>query len=190
VITREDSVQLERERQAILAEVGIPGSKARLLVLIISFFRSLLKSDGAIIAESYLLEFLDQFIVLLHTGSVYALSYTFLGDLLVICDQLLAKEQFVTFHNRIRDVKKIAETEKEKICAALEGNNDNATGEKLVFPLVYEEEVPGLSGILDSLTISIIAGEGSHDTFSIVPSEIQIEQRISEQVRESWRYAT
>lgn len=65
----------------------------------------------------------------------------------------------------------------------LEGKNnydDNAV--KAYFPLVYRDSLSGIIWIIDSVTIKINkATEGIN--FIIVPSEMEIEKRISEQIK-------
>jgi len=73
----------------------------------------------------------------------------------------------------------------------LNGKDENAKTNKLLFPVLEVQNNNGLNfilGILDSITIEIT--KSTRDQFIIIPSEVEIEERLKNQIENSWLSAT
>lgn len=159
------------------------------IYLFFNYFDKVLAANDINIAESFLVEFIEDYIYLIRRYEVWGIEPSFTEKMLQQLKQLgtvsltgLDKELLASEIDRI-------EKQHKKLIEVLEGSADHTQiSHKAFFPLIDKESPTGFYGIIDSLTVRISKSVDS-DKFIVVPSEKEIEKRISDQCKNSWLVA-
>lgn len=102
-----------------------------------------------------------------------------------ICNHSFAAEHITAFNLEIRRI----EFQSIKLTKILNGDDfEDEEQHKAFFPLIDYESKDNFYGIVESVTVRINKAE-YFDNFIVVPSEKEIEKRLSEQCKTSWLIA-
>lgn len=183
-------LQLEQERVLLKEKLTGGFSNNAKLLLIYNFFEKALTTQKTNLIGSYLPEFLPEYIHCLRSWTVTGLKPR-IHELLLGQAEQIEKNLYLQQHS----LKSIAssieriKSELSELNNSLNGlTSDHTSLIKAYFPLLEEEAIKetGLTtGVLESVTIKINSSKRENH-FIIVPSEKEIEEKISEQVKLSW----
>mgnify|MGYP000141499547 CR=1 FL=1 len=165
--------------------ISTPSSKQKLSFLQ-SYFEQVLTFNNCNVEEAFITEFLEDYSNVIQFYDVWGVEPDYTRSVLRLLKRV-SKLHFVKEYTQTlkKEIIRIEE-QLEKLILFLEGkNNYFDIAVKAYFPLVYRDSSKGINGIIDSVTIKINkATEGNN--FIVVPSEVEIEKRISEQIKISW----
>lgn len=182
---------IEKARNELFDFLENSSSRRLKLKKISGFFELILEQSAAILIESYLIEFLPQYIEYLKSYASFGVNPNFTQGILSTNEKLIAinelcefKEQFISSNERIKI--KLAE-----LAALLNGKEMLPASEiKVLFPVIEKdpETKEWVLGAVDSLTIKISRAKES-DKFIIVPSVNELDKKLEQQIKISWMKA-
>lgn len=179
-------LELESLRGELIKQAFDHHSEHLRIYLFFNYFDKVLAANDTNYAESFLVEFIEDYFYLIRRYEVWGIEPSFTEKLLRQLKHLgtlsltgLDKEILASEIRRI-------EKQLEKLNDVLKGKPDNdQVSHKAFFPLIDKESPHGFYGVIDSLTVRISKSADS-DKFIIIPSEKEIEKRISDQCKNSW----
>ncbi|MCX6151391.1 MAG: hypothetical protein NTX22_12745 [Ignavibacteriales bacterium] len=184
-------VVIERAREALIQSLSHPGSCLKKLLLINNFFEVVLSSNDPLITQSYILEFIDLYKETLKKYSPLYLDPQITQNVLEQINKVSALDFLSDYRNDLTSAHSIIQQQLNELYDILIGKDKNPITNKLLFPVLEVQNNNGANftlGILDSITIEIT--RASKDQFIIIPSEIEIEERLQKQIENSWQSAT
>ena len=180
-------LQLERERTTLKEKLTAQYSAQARVIFLYEFFDKILATGNNNFIDSYLPEFIPEYVFCLKNFSVLGMKPGLNESIIQQAEQIKNSghtsgfEEFSVILTRLKN-------DLEKLQKILNGLQNEAVEAKAYFPLLEEEAIKetGLTiGILESVTIKIHPAK-KENKFIIVPSEKEIEEKISEQVKLSW----
>ncbi|NWF51377.1 MAG: hypothetical protein HXY49_12645 [Ignavibacteriaceae bacterium] len=183
-------LQLEQERTALKEKLVGGFSNQAKLIFIYHFFEKTLSTKNKNLIDSYLPEFLPDYLFYLKNYSVYGLPPA-------VTEQIIPQAEKTEMSDLAKEYQKFPELmsklkgDVEKLRKILNGEPIETVEQKAFFPLLDEEAIKetGMTiGVLESVTIKIYRAK-SESKFIIVPSEKEIEEKISEHIKLSWLIA-
>ena len=187
-------LQLEQERTALQEKLKPSFSAKARIILLYDFFEKVISTRDNNLIESYLPEFIPDYIFCMKVFSVFGLKPR-------IHESLIEQAEKIEQSGCLREsgIKNLTSTitllknNLEILHRTLNGEKAQAAeSSKAYFPLLEEDAIreKGITiGLIEFVTIKIQKTKSS-DKFIIIPSEKEIEEKISEQVRLSWLNAT
>lgn len=185
-----DLLQLEQGSNSLKEKLAGGFSNQSKLIFISDFFEKVFSTKNQNIIESYLSEFLQIYVSGLKNFDAFGISP-------VITEKLIQEAERIEISGLAKSfdlLPEIVQRLKNDLGAKkqiLQGNENRLTGTKAYFPLLEEkaiEETGMIIGVLESVTIKIHKAK-TETKFIIIPSEKEIEEKINEQVKESWQNA-
>ncbi|NUM61853.1 MAG: hypothetical protein HUU44_06860, partial [Ignavibacteriaceae bacterium] len=180
-------IQLEQERIKLKEKLTSQYSVQARIIFLSKYFDKVLSTKNKNFINSFLPEFIPEFIFCLKNYIVTGMKPQNL-ELLIEQAEKIEDNRLTTSYQGFTEVIKKVKDELEKLQRILRGEEIESVESKAYFPLLEEEAIKetGLTvGILESVTIKVNPAKAS-DKFIIVPSEKEIEEKISEQVKLSW----
>ena len=180
-------LQLEQERATLKEKLTTNYSAQARLLFLFSFFDKVLSTGDKNLIDSFLPEFISEYVFCLKNFSVFGLKPQ-MHELVIEQAEKIEKNGFVAGYNGFAETIQRLKNDCEKLQRILNGERTETTESKAYFPLLEEEAIKetGITiGILESVTIKIHSSK-KENKFIIVPSEKEIEEKISEQVKLSW----
>ena len=188
-------LELESLRSELIEKTLSTSSINLRLSLYQNYFEKILSSNNQNFEEAFLKEFLEDYISCVSKYEVWGtepdITKRILEQLKNITSLKIASENLTSLNSEIDRIEK----QLEKLDLILDGiENDDGETHKAFFPLIDKEapmEHPfgtGFYGIIDSVTVRINKAVDV-DKFIIVPSEKEIEKKILEQCKKSWKLA-
>ena len=187
-------LQLEQKRASLKEKlVGAYSNQSKLLFLY-NFFEKALSTKNTNLIDSYLPEFIPEYIHLLKSWSVTGLKPRTCLAGMQVHESIIEQAEKSQMNELTKEYQKFPELiiglkkDVEKLKKILNGEQIETVEPKAFFPLLDEEGIveTGFSiGILESVTIKINKTRVA-DKFIIIPSEKEIEEKINEQVKLSW----
>jgi len=184
-------LHFEQERVLLKEKLNTGFSNQAKLLFIYDFFEKILATQNQNLIGSYLPEFLSDYIHCLMSWTVYGVKPQ-VHDLLIEQAEKIFETGLTTSHISFEEIIKKLKDDFEKLQKILNGKNLETFDHKAYFPLLEEEAIKetGITiGVIESATIKI--NKAKNETkFIIVPSEKEIEEKINEQIKQSWQNAT
>ena len=160
------------------------------LFSITEFIQDLDKINNKNIFESYIAEFIDEYIALLKLYNPSGLEPSKTELIINTMRKIEEYGVFGSYQSEFIRIKNSLSKKLEELKAILSGEESSAT-EHLYFPVLeHNARENSKTGFLEFLDIKINKVSGkSEDVFFIIPSREQIEKRLNEQIKNSWMEA-
>ncbi len=187
--TKPNIFELETLKNELIERVLASTSNHSRLIHFYSYFNTILSNEDQVLSEAFLKEFIDDYIVSIKKFDVFGINPEF-TDKLILQLKNLTSLAFIknVLPELTFEIERI-EKQKKKLIHILEGEEfEDGIGNKAFFPLIDKEASEDFYGIIEFVTI-IINKASDSDKFIIVPSEKEIEKKISEQCNKSWLLA-
>lgn len=187
-------LQLEQERILLNDKLTEGFSNQAKLLFIYNFFEKTLSTKNDNLIESYLPEFIPEYIRCLKSWTVFGMKPRTcvagrqVHELLIEQLEKIEKSELKSGIEEIAEIITRLKNELKTLLLILNGLQEKVIESKAYFPLLEEEAIKetGMTiGVIESVTIKIHKAR-SGNKFIIVPSEKEIEEKISEQVKQSW----
>lgn len=187
--TKPNIFELEALKNELIERVLASGSNHSKLFLFFNYFGTILSAEDQNLNEAFLKEFIDDYLASIKKYGVFGTNPEFTDKLLLQLKYLTSftfiKEIFGEFNSEIERITK----QIEKLNLILEGKEyEDGIEHKAFFPLIDKETPDDFYGIIESVTIRINKTTDK-DKFIIVPSEKEVEKKISDQCKKSWLVA-
>jgi len=172
----------------ILSSSASPREK---VLLAAEYFHFLLLAGDKNIVESYLTEFIDPFLTSLYNFSPVGTNPSITEELLNLSRKLTELDFLKPFQQKILSAVENINTELESLQASLSGEKDQSIiTSKFYMPVIEETTKNGSLklGLLESISVSLKKTKDS-GKFIIVPSGKELEKRLINQVKTSWKVA-
>ncbi|GIK21385.1 MAG: hypothetical protein BroJett005_07990 [Ignavibacteriota bacterium] len=181
---------LEQERVLLKGKHNTGFSNQAKLLFIYDFFEKILATQNQNLIGSYLPEFLSDYTHCLASWTVCGMKAE-VHKLLIKQAEKIFETGFTTSHIAFERIVKRLKDDFETLQKILNGKNLETFEPKAYFPLLEEEAIKATRitiGVIESVTIKI--NKAKNETkFIIVPSEKEIEEKINEQIKQSWQNA-
>lgn len=182
-------LELESLRGELISQAFDHPSDHLHISLFYNYFNKVLSTKNQNLIESFLLEFIEDYIYTIRRYEPCGVEPVFTEKL--IKQLKLLKEISLTDNNLTVLNSEVDRIDKQfrQLKDFLAGKSYNQLNKhKTFFPLIDKESPDGFYGIIDSLTVRIGRSSES-DKFIIIPSEKEIENRIAAQCKNSWQIA-
>lgn len=162
-------------------------SRRAILFRINSFFLHLISSNNKLLIDSYVYEFAEIYFELINTFEPFCIDPELTESLISQSFNILTytdenvKEKY---EQSIRNLK----SKLEKLNNYLKGENENSTLCDFCFPLLENDKDSVSAGVLESVSVQIKKAE-ARNSFHIIPSERELENKIKKQIEISWSIA-
>ncbi|HMN49890.1 MAG TPA: hypothetical protein PKD67_12170 [Ignavibacteriaceae bacterium] len=187
--SKPDLFELESLRSELIEKTLETTSNNLRLSLYQSYFEKVLSLDNANYNEAFLNEFIDDYLNSIQMFEIFGTNPKFTDNLLQQLKKLITLSLIKEKHSELISETERIEKQKQKLAFILEGKEyQDIIERKAFFPLIDDEAPSDFYGTLESITVRINKSVDA-DKFIIVPSEKEIEKRISEQCRRSWLLA-
>jgi len=177
-------LDIEQKRTVLRKAIHSAMSPRQKLFLISSFFDFIFTNYEVISYQSYLLEFLPLYLKYFAQYEVFGVQPKLTEKLLATAEVVLKKNLPELQYQSLVVVFGIVKEKLGELTASLNGSLSNKTEpEKYCFPLLAgsDEEKETHEGIIETLTVKIShLSHAKSDVFILVPSEAEIEARISQ----------
>ncbi len=181
--------EIESERTAIISYFEEVYSKRERLIKLSDYFNKIVRSQNSNILNSFLPEFIEQYISLLSNYDPFYLAPSNSVKILDAARKLIEiKADFINFTLIDEQIKRI-DQKFEKLLNYLNGDIQNNQRE-FKFPVLESDINAGQFsfGFLESISIQIRKAI-SETKFLVIPSESHLEEKIDKQIRDSWSNA-
>lgn len=187
--TKPTLIQLEALRYSLLENLYKSDSAILKISYHLEYIHHILQFKNPNIEESFLVEILDDYLRTIKKYEVWGnepkITKKIVEQLKILCELGAASNYREELNYNVQRIEK----QQTELTLVLNGDEIKSHYDrKAYFPLVSNELPEGFYGILDSVTVKI--SKASHvNKFIIVPSEKEIEQKISDQCTISWKLA-
>lgn len=181
-------LSIEKARNELTSYLGISSSRTLKLKRITDFFTLLLDTNSSKLIESYLVEFISQYIDYFKSYSPFGASPAMFNKIIAANERLISTDELDEYRDRLITLNfnvKDKFTEFEKLLA---GEKLLDYDRKILFPVIEEEEQKlddPVFGAVDSITIKINKRK-NNDKFIVVPSESEKDKKLDQQISISW----
>ncbi|MFZ1517292.1 MAG: hypothetical protein WAU11_00865 [Ignavibacteriaceae bacterium] len=181
--------ELETLRTELINKSFNSSSSINNLNLFVNYFETILSLNNPNLIEAFLKEFIADFITSIKKFDVWGVDPSFTNRLNVILEKLSDLDCFeVDEQTLLKELERI-KNRYDKLLDILEDKEyKNGIEQKAYFPLIDNEPIENIYGVIDSITVRI-SKCAENNKFIIVPSEKEIEKRIIEQCENSWKVA-
>lgn len=184
--SKPNSLELESLREELINQVFDHPSEHLRIQLFHNFFDKVLSTDNINIIESFLSEFIEDYLFSIKKYDSFGVDPFFTER---IISQLKKLNNLSLVGNNLS----IINAEAIRIEKQLEMLNSILCGieyyefneSKAFFPLIDKDSPEGFYGMIDSLIVRI-SKSSEANKFIIIPSEKEIESRITNQIQNSW----
>lgn len=181
---------IERQRIEVLQDLVYCSTLRQKLFVISDYFDLLLAMKSPTLFEAYSIEFIETYISALRTYSPMYLDPAITEELLVQLNRLQQMECLSVYHKQFRLIFTSISEKLSSLRDILSGNHCEHSG-KLCFPVL--EIQSGTSkkikaGFLETVTIKISKGK-TEDKFIIIPLSGSPDEKLTEQISNSWHLA-
>jgi hypothetical protein len=153
------------------------------------FFEKVISTSNISIIESYLTEFIDEYLLVVSHFDCFCVEPCFSEKLI---DQLLSIINFPFFESEKHKIQNEIDRiniQLNKLKDSLDGKvSDISSQPKSYFPLIDRNASDGFYGLLESVSVRINKASDK-DSFLFIPSEKQIEEKLAGQCKKSWKLA-
>jgi len=182
-------IKLDEERSKLLEKILLNSSNNTRLDAYLDYFFKILSYNKSNFEEAFLSEFLEDYLNIVRGyeawGNDPELTQKVFKQLQTIKEKIFAKEYADTISKEITRL----ESQLNDQANILNGIGEKTGDErKAYFPVIDNEAPFNCYGLIESITVRINKSD-SEDKFIIIPSEKEIEHRISEQIKISWKLA-
>ena len=182
--------ELEAKREEVISFLAGGFSPRLKLFFLNGFIEEIFKFNNKNIAESYLVEFFDEYSALVKIFEPTGIEPSKVEEIISALAKIIALPIFGSHINNLTSVKEKLQGTYEEITESLKGN-EVQTEEHLYFPVMeYNRDDAGRTGFLEYLDIKISKNSGKNeDSFFVLPSADKVEKLLNEQVKNSWKVA-
>ena len=189
VSTKPNLFELEALRTEIIDKSNNTTSNSLNVFLYYNYFDKVLTTNNPNFTEAFLKEFIDDYVHSITKFEVFGTEPEFtkkiITHLKVVNSLPISVENIAVIKSEIERIEK----QLEKINLVLDGKDfEDGFEHKAFFPLIDKEAPNDFYGIIDSVSVSINKRSDA-DKILIIPSEKEIEDKISEQCKNSWSVA-
>ena len=189
VNTASNVFELESFRNKIIEKIFNATSNNSKIFLLYTYFSKVHSTQNNSLIEAFLKEFLEDYISAIQKLEVSGINPEFTGKLLEQIKQVSTLKFVEDILTKLRFEIDRIEHQINKLNLILEGKEyEDGIEHKAFFPLIDKNAPAGFYGIIESVTIRINKTT-DNDKFIMVPSEKEIEKKISEQCKKSWLLA-
>jgi hypothetical protein len=182
-------LSIEKARTELLNFLENSSARRLKLKSISEFFSLLLNQESSNLIESYLPEFIPKYIDYLKSYSPFGIKPEFSQAIISINERLINLNELNEFRDKLSLLNDQLKNEMQELQNILSGKEIlQAAEQKILFPVINEDEQNDnrwILGSLDSLTIKISTAKDT-DKFIVVPSEIEKDKKLEEQINISW----
>jgi len=186
-------LDIEKSRIELNQILPVTFSYKKKLLKISAYLSLILKSGNNSIFEAYFTEYLELYLSCLKHYSPWYFPPS-------VTDTIMLQVQTIIDSNYIPKLKEQLRSEKERIASeqkillkVLSGELLSDKTDRYLFPVIdtnRNEENKTVLGILESITVSIKPIKGvTANKFIVIPSEPVLEERIGQQIEDSWSVA-
>lgn len=179
---------IEKARTELQNILENSSSRRLKLKRIAEFFSFLFGLDSTNLIESYLIEFIPQYLNYLKRYSAFGVRPTFTQNILDVNEKLLSLNELEEFKERLIHLNERVKDKQQSLLEILNGREISQTKAKVLFPVIEEFEggdADIVLGAVDSLTIKISRTK-KKDKFIVVPSESEKDKKLEKQINTSW----
>jgi len=182
--------ELEVKRQELIGFISQCTSSRQKLFLYKDFFQLILSTPQRGIADTYILEFIDDYCSCVNDFSPLYINPEFSEQILQQAADLTARLKLTPAYEQLSRLKKEFDKKLVRYKYLLEKNIEAfEPAKKLTFPVIETQIVSGVClGLLETLSIKITKATVK-DKFIIIPSDKLIESKLESQVKNSWHTA-
>lgn len=149
----------------------------------------LLNCGSTNLIESYLIEFVPQYLDYLKGYSPFGIKPTFTQGIIDVNEKLLQSDEIKEFRDQLAHLNERIKLKNQVLLDILNGNeNPEEAAPKVLFPVIEEtegSEEESVLGAIDSLTIKISKAK-EKDKFIVVPSQSEKDKQLEEQINICW----
>lgn len=181
--------EIEKSRQELIRKLQLASSPRQVLFILKDFFDQLMHSDYSL-NESYFLEFIEKYLECLKNYEPFYIHPKYTKEILLQANTLKNISVLSNFKVELIQSSINLERKLSKLKDILESKIQE-TERAVLFPVLetHDGQIKTVSlGLLESLTIKIQAAK-RENKFIVVPSAMEIEERISNQINISWNLA-
>lgn len=180
-------LNIEKERAELITALEELVSKRAKLFFINNFFTTLLGSDNLQLTESYFTEFADLYFELIADFDPFYIDPDITQKLLNQSRQILSR---LNFKNKTKWSDAISKLEERlKIFIDfLNGKDVYPSESRFYFPVlenILATENESCCGLLESISVQLKKSEHKN-TFNMIPSERELENKLKNQIEISW----
>ncbi len=181
---------LENKREEIASLINGISSPRLKLFLLTEFIEIVFQFNDKNILESYLSEFIDEYIHLLKIFEPSGFEPSKTEQLISTLNKIIALNLFNDYRDKFIPIERLLINRIDEIKNSLIGNENNDM-QRLYFPAMeYTNGQKGKIGFLDYIDIKVYKKPNfKENTFIIIPSSENLEKRLSDQVKNSWETA-
>lgn len=178
-------VELENLRSKLIEKTSQTTSSSLKLFYYYNFFQTILVLNNPNIEEAFLKEFSDEYLTSLSRFEAWGTNPDFTKKVINQLKRLSELKNLGLDFIILNQHKERLEEQLKELEATLNGNDiSEYKRNKAYFPLLNFDTTAEVKGIIDSITVNI--SKANEEKIIIVPSEKEIEKRISEQCNNSW----
>jgi len=182
---------IEQKRKELTNQLALTASPRKRLFYIYNFYKEILTSQNRQFANSYLPEFIEDYIRCLNLYESIGTPINLTVNILIQIKFLLEEDLLSKFFRNLNYAYLNVNGKYECLKSVLNGKESKIEKQgDLFIPLLekFESESFGSIGLLETFTINI-KEEKSETKFLITPSNKEIERAITEQIKVSWQVA-
>ena len=184
-------IDLEKQRSELLERTLSSKSNFQKRVLYFNYFNQILSLNNANLNEAFLSEFLDDYVLVLSKFDAFGTDPIQTNLIIEQLEKLSALSITQSYQVEINAIKERIENNYAQLIDVLNGNEAEGkeTDHQAYFPLIDTEITDGFYGVMESIIVRINKTD-HNDKLIIIPSEKEIEKKISEQCNRSWIVAS
>ena len=186
-----DIIDIENKREELKKVLNVSSSQREKVLLIADYYASLLNSDNEKLIESYIIEFIEIFINCLNGYYTFGIKPNITEKLIEVSEKLIKLNFLKEFKPELADSVEGIKLNYNELLNSLEGEiYRTVESEKQYIPVLEEAISSGniKLGLLESITVSLKKTKDI-GKFVIVPSGKELEKRLIDQVKTSWKVA-
>lgn len=180
-------LHIEQDRNALLEFMNASYSRRAILFRINSFFLHLISSNNKLLIDSYVYEFAEIYFELINIFEPFCIDPEITERLLshsLIILSYTDENVKEKYEQSVRNLK----NKLEKLNNYLKGETENSALCDFCFPLLENDQDSVSAGVLESVSVQLKKAE-ARNSFHIIPSERELENKIKDQIEISWSIA-
>lgn len=178
--------EIEQLRRNLLELNSVGASCLKKLFSYYKYFDLILSSKNNSIIEAYLHEFIEDYCKTICKIDLFGFNPDFIEKLLKQIETLKNNKQLIAYSEIFQRCEEKLSSSYEIITSILRGESTSQhLSANTYFPLIDKEAKENIFVVIESVTIKISKGD-KENKFILVPSEKDIEEKLSAQIRTSW----